>query len=235
MKPTVDLVVPCFNPPHGWEVTLLEQFERVKTLCSEVDVKCILVNDGSTSGVTMDHIKFLRSSLSPFEYVPLKKNRGKGFAIRHGFDQATASIVGFTDVDFPYEPTCLRDMYENVKANHADIMIGMRDARYYEQIPVLRRWLSKVLRRILKLLLNLPVEDTQSGLKLFNVNGKTALLNTTVNGYLFDIELIQMAHRNKLRIKGIPLTLRDGIELNEFSMTTLIGESLTLLKLLFNK
>ena len=42
-----------------------------------------------------------------------------------------------------------------------------------------------------------------------NANGKEALISTKIDRYLFDLEMVQIATRNKLRIKGFEVRLKD--------------------------
>ena len=76
----------------------------------------------------------------------------------------------------------------------ADVAVGVREEAYYAQIPPARRWVSRLLRRLIRHVLRLPVDDTQCGLKGFNETGRHLFLRTTKR-YLFDLEMLFMAAR----------------------------------------
>lgn len=230
-SPRLDLVVPCYNPTEGWHLLLCERFEEVQQTL-DVDVRLILINDGSTRGVDAAHIQYLESRIDNMLIINEEDNRGKGHAVRLGMKHASADTYAFTDVDFPYETECLAQMYHAIQECSGDIIIGHRTADYYRQIPVSRRLLSRTLKYMMKTLMRLPVQDTQSGLKFFNETGRDQLLLTTVDRYLFDLELIKSAHKSGLSICSIPVELRPGIVMPSISIRLLLHELGTFLSLM---
>ena len=232
-KERVDIIVPCYNPQQGWEIDLVNRFQEFQQSLPAVELRCILVNDGSTKEVESAQIDHIRQQIPKFLLLSSNENRGKGHAIRTGIAKADTQIVGFTDVDFPYQTSYMHTMYSKIKSNEADVVIGHRRHNYYEKIPLIRRLLSKTLRQLIKLMLNIPVADTQSGLKFFNTKGKDVLLSTTVDRYLFDLEFVKLAAKHSLRIESIELELREGIKLPPFAMSILWRELGNFAKILF--
>ena len=82
---------------------------------------------------------------------------------------------------------------------------------------------------------HLPVQDTQSGLKVFSLKGRDALLDTRINRYLFDLELVRIATARKLKIGTLPLSLRQGIDIPGMPIKVLTNEFGNLIKLLLTK
>jgi glycosyltransferase involved in cell wall biosynthesis len=231
----IDLIVPCFNPREGWHENFLEQFRALERAVEYMSIHCILVNDGSTIKIKSSEIEHIQNNISSFKYISLEKNQGKGSAIRSGLLHCKHDLFMFTDVDFPYFPEFAKTMIEHIENDHYDIMIGHRPAAYYKQIPILRRILSKSLRNLIKLVMNIPVADTQSGLKVFNRKGFDALLSTTIDGYLFDLEFIRIAAQKNLRIGSTELIMRPEIIQPQMSISALLQESQNFIKILLKK
>ncbi|MDP6908274.1 MAG: hypothetical protein QF371_02155, partial [Flavobacteriales bacterium] len=57
---TLDIIIPCFNPRKGWEKVLSESITIIKSeLPKKVLQSVIVVNDGSSSGITDDAVASL--------------------------------------------------------------------------------------------------------------------------------------------------------------------------------
>ena len=229
----LNLIVPCYNPSDGWHNQLLERYQELERELSSWKMRLMLVNDGSTRGVDPSCIDHLRSSIEDFTYLSYDENQGKGFAIKHGLSQVTDGVIGFTDVDFPYETSCFLEMIQAIH-HGADLIIGHRSSSYYEAIPWSRKVLSRGLKHIIRLLMRLPVTDTQSGLKLFTPEVSTIMASCTVNRYLFDLELVKRTHQAGLEVKSIPLTLRPNIEMPGMPPRIILQEMLTFIRLILS-
>ena len=94
------IVLPCYNPVHGWEKQVLEGYDSVVTHLG-FKPELIVVNDGSSSNIDESAIDFLKKSIADFRFESYSINRGKGAALRYGIEKATATKVIFTDIDFP--------------------------------------------------------------------------------------------------------------------------------------
>lgn len=191
-----------------------------------------MVNDGSTRKITIKEVNQIFTSVPNFRYYSLETNRGKGFATRYGVEKSQADHVIYTDIDFPYIDENITSVVEALK-NGSDLVIATRNNQYYEQISNTRAWISKKFRSLVKTLFNIPTTDTQAGLKGLSAQGKEALLDTTIDRYLFDLELVKLCAKRKLKITEIQATLKQDIELTGVSFKILAREMINLTKLLF--
>ncbi|WNJ17671.1 glycosyltransferase family 2 protein [Pontibacter sp. G13] len=229
----LDLVVPMFRPQAGWNQIMAQRLEAFLSHLPEVKVQLILVNDGTPSYVSPDDFACLEA-LCAVRYESYPENQGKGYAVRHGATCSTAPFMMFTDVDFPYEAEDMAMMYQYLVDNEPDVIVGTRANTYYEVAPTFRTWVSKSLKGMIKLLMRLPISDSQGGLKAFSPYGRAVLVNTTVNRYLFDLELVKMAaHQANLQLDTLPVHLRKEIEFTSLSPALLLREGLNFLQVMF--
>ena len=123
-KKTVRLsvVVPCFNegPSLGRCV------ERVLEIEDErLTLEIIIVDDGSTDS-SLQVAKELSSRHLGVQVVSHEKNKGKGAALRTGFQLATGDFVAVQDADLEYDPADLKRLLVPLKKGQADVVLGSR-------------------------------------------------------------------------------------------------------------
>lgn len=113
----LSVVVPCFNESE----TILELLESV--ISQPCVGQVVVIDDGSTDG----SVERLRKLQHPkLEAVFFPKNKGKGAAIRQGFEIAKLPYVIIQDADLEYSPTEYQKMLDVMIANDADAVFGSR-------------------------------------------------------------------------------------------------------------
>jgi glycosyltransferase involved in cell wall biosynthesis len=163
--------------------------------------------------------------LPEYQFAGQDMNLGKGAALRLGVQQAVADYYIYTDVDLPYTAGSMQAILEQITNGKKDIIIGSRNEQYYRNVNRFRAGLSKLLRFFIRKLLRIPFDDTQCGLKAFNNTGKEIFLSTTVNRYLFDMEFVMLASKNKnIRLDAVPVELRQGVTLSKIPFKIFIQE-----------
>jgi glycosyltransferase involved in cell wall biosynthesis len=116
---TVSVVVPAFNEIHTAE-RLLQRVREVP-----LDLEVIVVDDGSTDG-TRDLLAELRDRGLIDRLVLHEHNRGKGAALRTGFQHATGDVVVVQDADLEYVPLELPLLLHPILSGQADAVYGSR-------------------------------------------------------------------------------------------------------------
>jgi glycosyltransferase involved in cell wall biosynthesis len=221
---TLHVIIPCYNPPLGWESALAERFENFRALLDQNSVKAglIVVNDGSTMNTSAGNFQKLETLVPDIKIISYPINMGKGHALRQGVTQSDADFCIVTDMDFPYTQDSMSLIWKTL-LEKGGITAGNRDTLYYEQVPLSRRLLSKALRWLLRHLLRQPIDDSQCGLKGFDREGKAIFLKTTIHRFLFDLEFLMMAHA-KVNITPVPVQLREGIVFSKVGWKILATE-----------
>ena len=233
IRHTLYIIVPFYNPDPGWEILICDRFDELVKALPEVDIKFALVNDGSTSGYNEKIADTLKSSIPALTLTGYANNKGKGYAIRYGLKDARADYFIYTDVDFPYTLESMLSVYNDL-LNNADIVAGIRQTDYYEKLPAKRVFISKLVKYLIKHLLHTEITDTQCGLKGFNNRGRQVFLQTTLNGFLFDMEFIKLASANKnLILKPRIVCPKHDISFSHMNYKILIRETFNFIRLIF--
>jgi glycosyltransferase involved in cell wall biosynthesis len=218
----------------NWEKRLVIAYQKLAALLNDYTIQIILVNDGSLDEIKAQDLAYIRKHIEVFQYIDKVKNEGKGAALRKGFAKSSSPYSLFTDIDFPYDEKNVVAMVHKLEKG-ADIVIGKREETYYSKVPFLRRFVSKGFKCLIKVFFKLETTDTQAGLKAFSEKGKEILLNTTTHRYLFDLELVKRASKQRLKFEFITLDLKDGVVLSALSYKIMLSEFKNLLQLIFIK
>ena len=153
------IVIPVFN-----EADSLPHFmpDLVKT-CNAKGWELILVNDGSSdtsAGV-----------LAQFEDEPFvtvlhhKVNRGYGGALKTGLSLVRTPYVITMDGDGQHQIADVEAMYQFALKCNTDMLIGSRSET--DHINLYREFGKWLIRRFTRLLVPLPIQDLNSGFKLY--------------------------------------------------------------------
>src|SRR6059036_1974560 len=95
------------------------------------------------------------------------ENMGKGAAVRTGMLRTRGRLAGFTDVDLAYGVSPFTDFAAAVE-DGADVVVGRRieGGAPGEQSSNARRLGHVAFAAVVRAVLDLPVSDTQCGMKL---------------------------------------------------------------------
>jgi glycosyltransferase involved in cell wall biosynthesis len=226
------LIIPVYNPPPGWEVTLISHYEE---LCNHLSmaIPLIIVNDGSSVNISEAASHIVNTlGVERVQYHTYSPNRGKGGALKVGASYVKTRYAVFTDVDLPYTLQSMVNVLNGVFA-HGGIIAGNRESDYYESLSDFRTYLSKSLRIVNRFVLGLPVNDTQCGLKAFDDEGRNILLACKTERFLIDLELLLSANAQKVKITPIKVELRPDISFTKFNPAVLLNEVSNFIKLLW--
>lgn len=191
-SPDLSLVVPY----HNVGSVLVEHIDALcGTLTSSgVTFEVIAVDDGSTDdtpllveAVTTPAVRSVRSA----------PHRGKGEALRRGLAAARGRYVGFIDGDGDLPAANMRPFVELMRLYEPDAVVGSKRHQLSEvDYPPLRRVYSWGFQQLVRVLFRVSVRDTQTGIKLFRREVLAAALPLTrEEGFVFDVELLALAHR----------------------------------------
>lgn len=238
LQPTsvhLQVIVPCYNPPEGWEQALADRFAELRAALEGLveEVGLVVVNDGAARNAADENFDRLKRLIPGVKMVSYAQNRGKGYALRQGVQTSTAAYLLVTDIDFPYTAASMRRIVENL-LEKGGIAAGNRDTAYYAGVPAFRRRLSQSLRWLLRHVLRQPIGDSQCGLKGFDQVGRAVFLETTIDRFLFDLEFLMLANR-RAPVTPVPVDLRPGVVFSSVGWKVLSTEGFNFIKLFFRQ
>jgi len=201
--PFLSIIIPAHNEEKRLPKTLEQIFSFLESQAYSAE---ILVVENGSSDRTFEVANQFTSQHS--NLVVIKENiPGKGNAVRRGMLEAQGEYRFICDADLSMPIEELNKFLPpNLKP--FDIAIGSREApgavRYNE--PPYRHFGGRAINLLIQMLILPGLNDTQCGFKCFRADIAKDLFNQqTINGWSFDIEILYLARRKKLKIREIPI------------------------------
>ncbi|MDB5252294.1 MAG: hypothetical protein JWP27_1463 [Flaviaesturariibacter sp.] len=227
---TASLILPLYKPSGDWVTPFLANYRALRSLLPRERLQYIVVHDGPADSALLAGIESIRTVIPNLCFLHYAANRGKGYALRAGVAEARSSCVVMVDFDFPYQHQSIARIINDLRAGY-DIVIGRRNRSYFREVPVKRVVVSKLFSMLNRLFLPLPVFDTQSGIKGFNVAGSRVFLQTEIDRFLVDTEFLMRAHKTDLAIGIIDIRLRPHVTFSNFGMKVISTELVNFLRI----
>ena len=203
-SPALSIIIPSYNeelrlPPS---LDLIADYIAKSGRPTEV----LVVDDGSKDRTSAVAESFL-SRIPLLRVVSNGENRGKGYSVRHGMQEAQGEIVLFTDADLSAPIEEADKLLAGLKDH--DVAIGSR-ALDRSMIAVhetpFREFAGIVFNRIVRIVLWLPFVDTQCGFKAFRRERcKIIFDQQRIERFGFDPELLYLARHHGLKAVEIPV------------------------------
>ena len=154
----------------------------------------IVVVDGSDDDSLAHALACEADQIRIFGY---EVNRGKGYAVRFGFRQASGKIIGFIDAGGDIDPVGLVAAVQTLHKTGSDVVVGSKRHQASRVVyPPIRRVYSAVFQLLVRLLFGFSVSDTPTGLKVFRrVAIIEALPHMSIDRFAFDVELLAIIRR----------------------------------------
>ncbi len=195
----LSVVIPVFNEVN----TVVEVIERVRRTALPLEI--ILVDDGSQDG-TREKLQSLPQA-DDLRIIFHKCNRGKGAALRTGFQEATGTAVVVQDADLEYDPDDFRFLVQPIVEGEADVVYGTRYGHHDRQVPPLwhvfvNRWIT----RLTNIRTGLYLSDVETCYKVIRRDLIQQLApNLRENRFGIEIELTVKLARLKVRFYERPI------------------------------
>ena len=182
-----------------------------KLVSLDIKKEILIVNDGSTDETKQKLLKFKKIKF--IKIINLKKNYGKGYAVRQGIKHARGDLIIIQDADLEYNPEDIYKLLEPVKVHKAKFVIGSRvlSRNIYERpngfISDLLVFVNKFFSFVTSKIINQKITDPQSCYKLFTYNlAKKMILKE--NGFSFCNEIIFEAAKLGVKIYEVPISYK---------------------------
>lgn len=205
-RPFLSVVIPAFNEEARISATLGAVVDYL--VSQEYTWEIVVVDDGSTDATSA----FVNAVAGIDDRVRLERvpHRGKGWAVRHGMLATTGELRFMCDADLAM-PVAQFSLFIDRMAEGYEVVIGSREgagARRYDE-SFLRHLRGRVFNRVVRLLAVNRFQDTQCGFKCFTSAAAEELFASQQTvGFGFDVELLYVATKRRLRILEMPIEWR---------------------------
>jgi glycosyltransferase involved in cell wall biosynthesis len=206
-RPEISVVVPMHNEAANLPDTLVNIALELNKFGRTFEV--IAVNDGSSdgTGTRLSALRHLASWLVVVDYQP---NRGRGYAIREGFQQARGDIICTIDADLSYTPDHLPKMIRILdRYQRVDCVIGSPyvDGGGAENVAWWRLWLSRWGNRIIRRAMGGLVKTSTGVLRAYRARCIKAL-ELFADGKELHLEIVSKLLATGYNIIEMPAILR---------------------------
>jgi len=188
----ISIIVPAFKQ----EKTIISDLKRIKKSLQEIELdwEIIVVVDGPGDNTYKRAKKIKSGKIKVFQ---LKKNIGKGHALRWGMKKARGDYIAFLDAGMEIDPVGLKMLLLHMQWYEADIIVGSkRHLASKVNYPFARKILSLGYFWLVRILFGFKIRDTQAGIKIFKKRVlKKVLPVLLVKKYAIDVEILAVAHR----------------------------------------
>jgi dolichyl-phosphate beta-glucosyltransferase len=216
---TLSLVIPAFNEAGRIGGTVAHVCRYLDQ--QPYDWELIVVIDGGAAAAA-DEARAAAGARSNIRVLENDVNRGKGYSVRRGFNDARGDRLVFIDADLSLPIEGLEGMMQRFDGG-ADVVIASRTApgsRVEGAPPAGRDLMSKVFNLAVQALAVPGIADTQCGFKGFTARAARAIFTAAGSDrFGFDVEALFLARKHGFRIDELPVTVRyhGGSSVNRMS------------------
>jgi glycosyltransferase involved in cell wall biosynthesis len=175
----ISVVIPVYNERAFVEEVLL----RVQA--EEFNKEILIIDDGSTDGTRalLEELNRMQASgkreaavqngqamllLENIRFLFQERNRGKGAALRRGFEVATGDVILVQDADLEYDPKDYRTLLGPILDGRADVVYGSRFLGGPQRVHFFWHYVgNKFLTLLSDVLTNLKLSDMETCYKVF--------------------------------------------------------------------
>lgn len=214
MIKSISIILPLFNEAQRLNKTFNQiiKFSKKKTIKSK---EFIFVDDGSSDRSVEMVENFInknrRLKTIKLKLIKLKKNLGKGGALKSAIKRSEREWILTTDIDFSVSLFELEKwLQKKYISNSRYIYFGSRSHHNSKvNSKIHRKVIGYLLSHLISLILGVKIKDTQCGFKLYKTRiAKKIFSNLKFFGYEHDIEIVLLSKKFNLKITELPVTWR---------------------------
>jgi glycosyltransferase involved in cell wall biosynthesis len=196
-RQAISVIIPAFNEEKSIGLVIEETTQALDSL--NVPYEIIVVDDGSTDHTSREASKYKTT------VITYPQNRGKGHALRQGFERAQGEIIVTVDSDGTHRPKEIPDLVEPL-FNGTDIVAGSRFlGRDSGSTTQLHRVGNHIFNTTITALTGKRITDSQTGFRAIkkNVLDKMQLTST---GFEIESEITVKGLKNGFKFQEKPIT-----------------------------
>jgi glycosyltransferase involved in cell wall biosynthesis len=188
-------------PVYNERQTIEEILRRV--LAVPVRKEVIVVDDCSTDG-TREILNELQPAMG-FRLLLHDRNRGKGAALRTGFEAVTGDVVVIQDADLEYSPEEYPELTELIYQGRADVVYGSRFLGRHRVFLFTHYLGNRLLTFLTNVMYNTMLTDMETCYKVMRTD---VLRSFTLrsNGFGIEPEMTAKIFKRHYRVYEVPIT-----------------------------
>ena len=205
---SVSVVTPAYLKSNSLLPFLLKLTDLLENSNYAYEIIVVIDGDHDQSSKILEEFCSTRSTV---KYLVHSKNLGKGAAVRTGVSAiGDADYIAYLDADLDINSDALLSYLSHLEDNqHTDILYASKThQKSIVNYPLPRKIVSFLLQLLVRMLLRVQVQDTQTGLKVGKSKAmKDSILNTGTNGFAFDLEFFVNAKTAGYIIAPMPVEI----------------------------
>jgi len=207
------ILIPSFNS----NIKLSTLIDEIREYSSD---PVIVIDDGSEAPISLskDNVEVVRNNT----------NKGKGFALRVGFDYARGkgcSHVVTMDSDLQHSP---KDLFSFLSADSSiDFVLGYREKD--KSMPVHRKFSNMVTSFMISKIIKVKIYDSQCGFRRYSLNAIKDI-EFTENGFQFESEVLIKAIKVQTEVEQV--RIRTIYDKNNKSYINHVSDTLKFIRLI---
>ena len=219
----VDIIIPAYNEEERIKPVIKSIISFIEE--NKPDWRIIIALDGNdrTEEIIREYMK-----MHNYVFISRSNDRsGKGSAIKRASNLVNSDFVILMDADdsisFMTILSCIKTGISH------DLTIFSRYLNSDNKIPLHREIISRGFNMLLKVLLKVDINDTQSGYKIIKADVfKKSIRNVSVTNTFFDVDLLYYLNKNGATSVEIPTKYNhsEGSKFNPFM--EVVGQGVSL-------
>ena len=205
---SISIIFPLYNEIKRIEMSLIK-IEKFLINNNFNNIEIILVNDGSTDATQKIIYKFINNSKlkNLFKILILKKNRGKGYALKAGIKIASNDWILTTDIDHSVPLKQINKWNSTFIKKNKFVYFGSRThPKSQVKKDLMRNLLGYFFVKLTYIIFDINISDTQCGFKLYKKKvAKKLFSNLQEFGYVHDVEIAHNCLINNIQITELPV------------------------------
>lgn len=200
----LSIIIPAYNEAQ----TLHQLVKKIIAVHFPVDYEIILVDDHSQDR-THEIAQLLgrQVSVGRMKIMRNEENRGKGYSILRGLEQAQGDIVVVQDADFEYDPSELPRLLEPLLGGRAGVIYGSRFLG--RGVPEGMAFPNYIANRFLTWITNLLYGTRLTDMETcYKIVPKDLMMSLGLSAHRFDFEPEITAKLAKQSVRIIELPIR---------------------------
>jgi glycosyltransferase involved in cell wall biosynthesis len=213
MSTSLDIAIPVLNEEQSLRERVLTLHHFLEeNLQKDLHWQIVIADNGSTDRTAKIAEELSNQFKDQISLISVGE-RGVGKALKAAWDQSSADIVGFMDLDLATDLKHLSEALHVLMNNEADLSMG---TRLHPNSKVINRsfkreFSSRAFNSILKNYLKVSFSDGMCGFKFVRreIYNELRTKGLSIDGWFFSTELLVRAEWNNFRIHEIPVKWTD--------------------------